>query len=373
MSEEENVETTEEEKTGMPVKQEIFLEAGVHIGTKIRTNDMRPYVFKRRDDGLYILDLRKSADRLVYAAKMMSMYKPEDVLVIASRVYSSNPAGRFSMLTDIPVVQGRFIPGTFTNVTCSSFREPKLVIVCDPKGEKEAIRESAKNGIPVIALCDTDNEIKFIDLVVPINNKGKKSLALTFYILARELMMTQGKISDYSEFTKDIHYFEQPPPEKKEQEKAEEAAEALEQEKEKAEKEAAEAEEKAKEEKEEEETADKALKAAKENSKEKPAKEESKKEDSKKPEGKKDEEKKSEDKPEEKKEESKKAPGKDSEEKKSPKEEKPAKMNDAGKEKSKDESKEKPESEKPKPEPKAEAKEESSEEASKKESKTDSK
>jgi len=197
------------EKSGMPVKQEVFLESGVHIGTKIRTNDMRGYIFKRRDDGLYILDLRKSAERLMDAAKMLAKYKPEDVWVVASRVYSSNPASKFAELTGVNIVKGRFVPGTMTNMNIKRFTEPKILFVCDPKGEHEAIAESAKNGVPVIALCDTDNDTKFIDLVIPINNKGKRSLALIFYILSRELMMAQGRIKSYEEFTHDINFFEQ--------------------------------------------------------------------------------------------------------------------------------------------------------------------
>jgi small subunit ribosomal protein S2 len=197
------------EKSGMPVKQEIFLEAGVHIGTKIRTCDMRPYIFKRRDDGLYILDLRKSAERLMDAARMLSKYKPEDVWVVASRVYSSNPASKFAELTGVNIVKGRFVPGTMTNMNIKNFMEPKIIFVCDPKGEHEAVAESAKNGVPVIALCDTDNDTKFIDLVIPINNKGKRSLALIFYILSREMLMSQGKIKSYEEFTHDIGFFEQ--------------------------------------------------------------------------------------------------------------------------------------------------------------------
>ncbi len=199
-------ETTE--KTGFPVKQEILLEAGVHIGTKIKTNDMTPYVFKKRDDGLFILDLRKISERLMAAAKLLSKYKPEDITIVASRVYSSNPAAKFAQLAGTSIIKGRFVPGTMTNMTCASFTEPKLIFVCDPKGEREAIVESAKNGVPVIALCDTDNETKFIDLVVPINNKGKKSLALIFYILSREMMLAQGKISSYEEFTYDLNFFE---------------------------------------------------------------------------------------------------------------------------------------------------------------------
>ncbi|MFN7990951.1 MAG: 30S ribosomal protein S2 [Candidatus Micrarchaeia archaeon] len=197
------------EKSGMPVKQDVFLEAGVHIGTKIRTNDMRDYIFKRRDDGLYILDLRKSSERLMDAAKIIAKFKPEEVCVVASRVYSSNPASRFAELTGVGIVRGRFVPGLMTNMNVQGFMEPKLLLVCDPKGEHEALVEAAKNGVPVIALCDTDNETKFVDLVVPINNKGKRSLALIFYILSREVMMAQGKIKGYDEFTFDISFFEQ--------------------------------------------------------------------------------------------------------------------------------------------------------------------
>jgi len=215
------------EKTGLPLKQEVFLESGVHIGTKIRTSDMREFVYKRRDDGLYILDLRKSAERLMAAAKMLAKYKPEEITVVASRVYSSNPASKFAALTGVNLVRGRFIPGTMTNLAYRGFMEPKIILVCDPKGEREAISESAKNGVPVIALCDTDNETKFIDLIIPINNKGKRSLALIFYILARELMLSQGKISSYDEFTYDIGYFEQlAMPVEKKPEAAEEAEEA---------------------------------------------------------------------------------------------------------------------------------------------------
>jgi small subunit ribosomal protein S2 len=216
------------EKVGMPVKQEVFLEAGVHIGTKIRTNDMRNFIFKRRDDGLYILDLRKSAERLMIAAKLIAKYPPEDVAIVASRVYSSSPASKFANLTGVRLIKGRFVPGTMTNMSYTGFLEPKLLFVCDPKGEREALAEGAKNGVPTIALCDTDNETKFVDLVVPINNKGKRSLALAFYILTREVMMTQGKIKSYDEFPYEVNYFEQMFVEEKkpeEEPKAEEEAE----------------------------------------------------------------------------------------------------------------------------------------------------
>lgn len=196
------------EKANLLVKQEMYLEAGIHIGTKMRTYDMRNFVFKRRDDGLFILDLRKTDERLLKAAKILGKLKPEEVLIVASRAYSGNPASKFVALTGMQMIRGRFVPGTMTNLVYPGFREPKLIFVCDPKGEHEAIVESAKNGVPVIALCDTDNETKFVDYVIPVNNKGKRSLALIFYILSRELMLSKGKIASYDEFNYDVSYFE---------------------------------------------------------------------------------------------------------------------------------------------------------------------
>jgi small subunit ribosomal protein S2 len=198
-----------EEKASMLVKQEKYLEAGIHIGTKMRTYDMKDFVFKTRDDGLHILDLRQIDARLREAAKMMGKYKPEDVLVVASRTYSGNAAAKFSALAGVGLVRGRFVPGTMTNISLDRFREPKLLFICDPKNERESIMEAAKTGVTVVALCDTDNETKYLDYVVPANNKGRKSLALIFYILTRELMMAQGKISSYDQFQYEPSYFEE--------------------------------------------------------------------------------------------------------------------------------------------------------------------
>lgn len=198
-----------DEKHGMLVKQERYLEAGIHIGTKMRTADMAKFVFKTRDDGLHILDLREIDARLRRAAKIIAKYKPEDVLVVASRTYSGNAASKFSALTGVNLKRGRFVPGTMTNVALKDFMEPALIFVSDPKNEHEAIVEAAKVGVPIISLCDTDNECRHIDYVIPANNKGRKALALIFYILTRELLMAQGKISSYDQFQYEPSYFEE--------------------------------------------------------------------------------------------------------------------------------------------------------------------
>ncbi|MCK4319474.1 30S ribosomal protein S2 [Candidatus Micrarchaeota archaeon] len=201
-------EKVEEKKESMLLPQERYLEAGIHIGTRMKTIDMKNFIFKKRDDGLYILDLRKIDKRIRLAAKLLKKYKPEDIVIVASRTYSANAATKFSKLTGVPVLKGRFRPGLFTNTSLKGFMEPKIVFVCDPKGEANAVREASRVGTPVIALCDTDNLTKFIDFVIPVNNKGRKALATIFYLLTRELMLAQGKIKSYDEFEYRIGYFE---------------------------------------------------------------------------------------------------------------------------------------------------------------------
>jgi len=191
------------------IAQEKYLEAGIHIGTKIRTPDMIPFIYKARQDKLYVLDLKKLDERIRVAAKMIAQYPPESVMVVASRTYASNAASTFAKLTGVNIRKGRVIPGIFTNPVREDFTEPKLLIVSDPKGERQAVKEASVSGIPVIGLCDTDNSTKFIDWVVPCNNKGKKSLALIYYLLARETLKARGAISSDEQFTTPIEEFEE--------------------------------------------------------------------------------------------------------------------------------------------------------------------
>ncbi|MFH1306429.1 MAG: 30S ribosomal protein S2 [Candidatus Micrarchaeota archaeon] len=194
---------------GLLIKQEKYLETGIHIGTKLRTIDMARFIYRMRNDGLYVLDLRKVDERIRLAGKVLSKYEPSDIVIIASRTYSSLAAKAFAKLTGCKVVSGRFIPGTFTNVARDDFTEPKLVFVSDPKGERQAVVECGKMGIPTVGLCDTDNFTMFIDWAIPCNNKGRRSLSLIFWLLARELAMTGGKVSSYDEFKLTFEEFEE--------------------------------------------------------------------------------------------------------------------------------------------------------------------
>ncbi len=190
----------------MSVKQEnflvaldVYLKAGLHIGTKFKTTYMDPFVYKVRPDGLSVLNVQAINKRIEVACSFLSQYKPEEILVVGKRENGWRAIRLFSQVTGIRAYAGRYHPGIMTNPQLEDFLEVKVIIVTDPWPDKDAVRDAVNVGAAVIALCDTNNESNYIDLVVPCNNKGKKSLGLFFYILAREYMKNRGLIKDEKE------------------------------------------------------------------------------------------------------------------------------------------------------------------------------
>ena len=176
-----------------------YLAAGLHIGTQQKTRDMEKYIFRVRSDGLYILDIRKTDERIRSAAKFLAKYDPEDILVVATRQYGQAPVKKFGELIGSNTIPGRFIPGTLTNPNYSKFMEPKVIVVTDPRSDSQAIIESKQNGIPVLGLCDTENLLSTVDIVIPVNNKGRKAIALIYWLLAREILRVKGVIGEEEE------------------------------------------------------------------------------------------------------------------------------------------------------------------------------
>jgi len=199
----------ERKNNSLLVSNEDYLESGIHIGTKIRTGDAKGFVYKKRKDGIYIIDVEKIDLGIRKAMEIIKGYETRDILVVATRMYTSNAAHKLkSLFPDINVIEKRFIPGTLTNIKSTHFTEPKITIVTDPRAEKEAIKESNAMRIPVIGLVDTDNVLEGIDNPVPMNNKGRKSLALLFWLISREISMKEGKIKAYNDFKVPISFFE---------------------------------------------------------------------------------------------------------------------------------------------------------------------
>ena len=173
-----------------------YLAAGLHIGTQQKTHDMEKYIFRVRSDGLYVLDVHKTDERLKYVAKFLAQYEPDDILVVATRQYGQAPVKKFGEVTGCKTIPGRFIPGTLTNPSYAKFIEPKVIVVTDPRSDSQAILESKQNGIPVVALCDSENLLANADICVPSNNKGRKAIALIYWLLARQLLRERGVIGE---------------------------------------------------------------------------------------------------------------------------------------------------------------------------------
>lgn len=176
------------------VDSKLYLKSGIHIGTKFRTKQMAGFIYKTRPDGLSVLNLEKINSRLRIVANLLAQYEPQQILIVSRRENGWKAVKLFGKATGCNYFAGRYPPGILTNPILDTFTETKLILVTDAWPDRNAVLDALKIGIPVIALCDTNNQINGLDLVLPCNNKGKKSLGLVFYILAKEYLKTKGVI-----------------------------------------------------------------------------------------------------------------------------------------------------------------------------------
>lgn len=200
------MEETETEELLIP--EDLYLTSGVHIGTQQKSADMSPFIYKVRTDGLYVLDIKQTDRRIRIAANFLSRFDAEKVLVVSARQYGQKPVKVFSSATEISAIAGRFIPGTLTNPILPEYQEPDILMVTDPAADSQALREAVTIGIPVVGLCDANNETKYVDLIIPTNNKGRISLAVVYWLLAREVLKVRGTIANYEDFQLNIEDFE---------------------------------------------------------------------------------------------------------------------------------------------------------------------
>ena len=195
---------TEEQELLVP--NDAYLKAGIHIGTKFKTKFMSEFIYKTRSDGLSVLNVQKIDERIRHMARFLAQYEPEEILVVSRRENGWLPVRMFAKITGAKFFAGRYPPGVLTNPDLKNFMQPKVVVVTDAWPDRNAVIDALHMGIPVVALCDTNNQANNIDLVVPCNNKGKKSLGLLFYAVTREFLKLKGNF-DEKEFKHTIEDF----------------------------------------------------------------------------------------------------------------------------------------------------------------------
>jgi small subunit ribosomal protein S2 len=191
--------------TKLLISRQDYLASGIHIGMKQRVADMKEFIYKIRPDGLAVLNLRKVDERIRIAAKFLSRYSK--IMVVSRKSIAHESIEKFAEVVGAEAVTTRFLPGTLTNPSFKKYFEADVIVIVDPLIDYQALKEAVKARVPIVAICDTFNETKDIDFIIPANNKGKKALATLFWLLAREILKERGNIKSDSEFKYKVEDF----------------------------------------------------------------------------------------------------------------------------------------------------------------------
>tara|TARA_B110000014_G_C19903167_1_gene467275 strand:- start:98 stop:727 length:630 start_codon:yes stop_codon:yes gene_type:complete len=189
------------------IKKKV-LSTGIRVGTAVKTKFMRQYITESSPEGLYMLNIDMTLSRIKTAAKFVSRMDIKRVIVCSGREYAGTPIEKFCECTGAEMMLRRFMPGTLTNPSLPFYTEPQLLIISDPQVDSQAVTEATNAGIPVIGVANTDNLTSQLDLVIPANNRGRKALATVYWLLAREILIQKGELTEDQDMKYEIDDFE---------------------------------------------------------------------------------------------------------------------------------------------------------------------
>ena len=193
------------------ITEKALLSTGIRVGTQVKTKSMAQFIQKTRSDGLHVIDVGKTLSRIEIVGKFLARFDLANVVVYSSREYAKTPVQKFCMITGAIPLTGRFMPGTFTNPIYPKHIDPEVVLITDPSMDYQAVNEASNVGIPIISFCDTDNVTSNVDLVIPVNNRGRKALAAAFWLLARSILIHSGLLKANQPMKDSIEDFETKP------------------------------------------------------------------------------------------------------------------------------------------------------------------
>ena len=189
------------------IKKKI-LSTGIRVGTQVKTKFMKPFITKASPEGLYMLDLDITLEKIQTAAKFINRLGTDKLIVCSARQYANTPIEKFCEVLGSKKLLGRFMPGTLTNPSLPYYIEPKLVLISDPQVDEQAVMEATNAGIPVIGIANTDNLTSKLDLIIPANNRGRKALATVYWLLVRQILIEKGELKEDEQMKYEIDDFE---------------------------------------------------------------------------------------------------------------------------------------------------------------------
>ncbi|MDA0648678.1 MAG: 30S ribosomal protein S2 [archaeon] len=185
-----------DEEATLLIPFEDYEANAVNIGTQQKSADMKRFIERVREDGLYLLNVNITDSRIRAIAAFLNNFESPRIMVVSARQYGQRPARLFSEAIGANSAVGRFIPGSLTNPVLRSYVEPDVLFVTDPAADQQALIEAVNSGLPIVGIVDANNNLRNVDIALPANNKGRRSLAQIYWLLAREVLKLRGKTTD---------------------------------------------------------------------------------------------------------------------------------------------------------------------------------